>query len=146
MAGTQKGKTPLKKVFCWGTFDIIHDGHLGFFKDAKKRGDLLYVIVIHDTEVLANKGHLPKHTQKERITALKKLKIIDKVVASSGDFKKDIKRYALMQPDVFVFGYDQKTAIEMQIMKYFKTLGLKTKFYTSKEFAGGIHTRHILQS
>jgi len=62
----------IKKVFCWGTFDKFHEGHLEFLKDAKSKGDSLTVIVVSDKAVFENKRKFPKENQKERIKKIKK--------------------------------------------------------------------------
>ena len=46
----------MKKVFCWGTFDKLHEGHRKFLEDAKSKGDHLTVIVVSDGAVYENKG------------------------------------------------------------------------------------------
>ncbi len=45
-----------------------------------------------------------------------------------------------MCPYAFVFGYDQQTQKEERIKDYFRSVRLRARFYTSKEFAGGLHT------
>ncbi|MCL4403579.1 MAG: adenylyltransferase/cytidyltransferase family protein [Candidatus Marsarchaeota archaeon] len=134
----------MRKVFCWGTFDILHKGHLEFLRDAKRHGDYLAVIIITDAACYENKGRFPKHTQAERAKALEGTPIVDEVILASGDLESDIKRYASMHPNAFVFGYDQQTQIEERIKACFKKSGLRTRFYTSKEFAGGLHTRNLI--
>ncbi len=134
----------MKKVFCWGTFDILHQGHLEFLKDAKRHGDYLAVIVVTDAACYENKGRFPKHTQAERAKALESTPIVDEVILASDDLENDIARYASMRPYAFVFGYDQQTQTEERIKAYFKKRKLHTRFYTSKEFAGGLHTRDLI--
>ena len=41
----------MKKVIVFGTFDILHQGHLDFFRQAKQYGDYLIVAVAHDENV-----------------------------------------------------------------------------------------------
>ena len=140
----QQRSTAIKKVFCWGTFDILHQGHLEFLKDAKRHGNRLAVIVITDATCYENKGRMPKHTQAERGRALESMPIVDEVILASGELEKDIERYASMRPYAFVFGYDQQTPVEERIKAYFKKRKLRTRFYISKEFAGGLHTRDLI--
>src|SRR5438045_167449 len=52
---TLRGRFPDRKiVLCHGVFDVLHAGHLAYFKSAKKFGDLLVVTVTSDPYV--NKG------------------------------------------------------------------------------------------
>jgi len=53
----------MKKGLCWGTFDLLHRGHIEFLKDAKSRGDYLVVVVISDETVFKNKGYYPQEKQ-----------------------------------------------------------------------------------
>jgi cytidyltransferase-like protein len=67
----------MKKVFCWGAFDILHQGHLEFLKDAKMHDNYLSVIAITDAACYENKGRMPKHTQVERGRALESMPVVD---------------------------------------------------------------------
>lgn len=96
----------MKKVMVFGTFDGIHQGHLDFFKQAKKHGDYLVVAVAQDNVIKKLKSGLPKFSLKERVAFLKKEKIVDKIIP--GDKKigewNVVKKY---KPDIVAFGYDQ---------------------------------------
>ena len=94
------------KVMCAGTFDKIHPGHLYFFSEAKKHGDRLIVVVSRDKTAEKFKGKKPIHNEKERLEAVRMLKIVDEAhlgrEGSIFDIVKDIK------PNVICLGYDQK--------------------------------------
>ena len=49
-----------KKVVIFGVFDIVHDGHLAFIREAKSHGDILIAIVARDNIVFNIKNKLPK--------------------------------------------------------------------------------------
>ena len=132
----------MKKVFCWGTFDCLHAGHLEFLRDAKKKGDSLSVVVIPDDSVHQNKGRYPRHTQQLRVEAIENTGIADRVI-SGGSLEQNIELILSLKPDVFVFGYDQKTSMEERLKSYLSEKGLNTEHYLSNEFAGGIHSRHL---
>ncbi|HLC71304.1 MAG TPA: adenylyltransferase/cytidyltransferase family protein, partial [Candidatus Nanoarchaeia archaeon] len=38
----------MKTVMCFGTFDILHPGHLHYLQQAKKYGDYLMVVIARD--------------------------------------------------------------------------------------------------
>ncbi len=97
----------MKKVMCTGTFDIIHPGHLFYFSEAKKYGDRLIVVVARDGNSEAFKGRKPVHNEKERLEAVRTLKIVDEaVLGNEGSIFSIIKD---IKPDVICLGYDQKT-------------------------------------
>lgn len=132
-----------KKVMCWGVFDILHQGHLEFLADAKSKGDRLYVMIISDEMTRKLKGRLPKHNQKQRIKAIKKTGLVDYAIPGLESLEENFQLVFLVKPDVLVCGYDQNRAKEDKLKKYLKKRELKTKFYISKEFASGIHSRHL---
>lgn len=104
----------LKKVFCFGVFDGIHEGHIHMLKAAKALGDYLIVAVTQDTVVAALKNRKTRANVHERIAALEKLGIADEVVG--GDMA--IKTWQVLQnykPSTIALGYDQgrlKEALE----------------------------------
>ena len=98
------------KVMVFGTFDILHLGHIDVFRQAKQYGDELIVVVSTDTHVKKIKGKIAVHTQQERATLLAELKDISKVVLGS-----DTDVYTAIreeQPDVIALGYDQHTFVD----------------------------------
>ncbi len=100
----------MKKVMLFGTFDIIHPGHLNLFRHAKRFGDNLVVVVARDENVKAFKGRKPKYDEKERARKLKLLKIIDKVFL--GYKKNKFKVIERERPKVICLGYDQEIGKE----------------------------------
>ena len=104
----------MKKVMCSGTFDIIHPGHLYYFSEAKKYGDELVVVVARDQNSKIFKGNNPLHNEKERLKAVRMLKIVDKAVLGNKGNIFDITKE--INPDVICIGYDQK--IDKQQLEY----------------------------
>lgn len=100
----------MKKVMCFGTFDILHKGHEYYLKEAKKLGDCLVVVVALDATVAAIKGSLPVHSQETRLKNLQKLGIADKVILGGSADK--LQRTEEEKPDVICLGYDQQSFTE----------------------------------
>jgi FAD synthetase len=94
----------------FGTFDLVHKGHLNFFSQAKKLGDKLVVVVARDNSVFEAKSHWPRNNEKTRVKTLRKIGIIDKAILGSKthDFYRTIRRF---KPVVLALGYDQKPSI-----------------------------------
>lgn len=91
----------------FGTFDILHKGHISFLEQARKLGDTLIVIVGRDNNVIRIKGKRPIDSEAERIEKIKKLNIADEVMIGENDnFFKQIEEE---NPDIIAIGYDQKT-------------------------------------
>ncbi|MEK6868305.1 MAG: adenylyltransferase/cytidyltransferase family protein, partial [Nanoarchaeota archaeon] len=106
----------MKKVMVFGTFDLLHEGHLHLFKEAKKYGDILFVVVARDSSVLKMKGILPHHNELERVAAVQKVPFVDHaILGHEDDFYKVIEEH---HPAVLCFGYDQnKMNVEEEIKK-----------------------------
>ena len=134
----------MTKVICFGTFDILHEGHTRFLEDAKKQGDYLDVIIISNKAVFENKGKYPINSQEKRIENLGKLKIADKIIKVSDDLGSNLGLISSINPDVIVFGYDQQTNFEKRLKDFLDSNGLKPEYYISKEFAGGIHSKNLI--
>ncbi|MBI4050457.1 MAG: FAD synthase [Candidatus Doudnabacteria bacterium] len=100
----------MKRVMVFGTFDILHPGHIYFLRQARKYGDFLIVSLARDPIVKKIKGRKPLHSEKDRADMLKSLKLVNKVVLGS---KKDyIGHIVKEKPDVIVLGYDQRAFTE----------------------------------
>ena len=120
----------------FGTFDIIHPGHLDFFRQAKKYGDYLIVVVGRDRTVKKVKGKPPEHNEKERLNQVKKIKLINKVVL--GHLKNHYKIIQEYKPEVICLGYDQNSFVE-GLSKALKIFKIKTKIVRLKPFRQDIY-------
>lgn len=114
----------MKKVMVFGTFDLVHLGHIHLFQQARKYGDKLVVVVARDINVKKTKKHRPLHTEQERLYFLKRIDLTDSaVLGHKTDYYQIIKK---QKPDVIALGYDQK--IDEKILKNkIKKFGLRIK-------------------
>jgi cytidyltransferase-like protein len=72
-----------KKVFVSGCFDMLHSGHVAFFKEAANFGDV-YVALGSDKTVFDLKGRLPVNTEEERMFMTKSVEYVKDAFISSG--------------------------------------------------------------
>ncbi|MFA6296182.1 MAG: adenylyltransferase/cytidyltransferase family protein [Patescibacteria group bacterium] len=121
----------MKKVLIFGTFDLLHPGHLDFFKQAKKLGDYLEVIVARDQTVSAIKKHRTLFNEKDRLANVKNQKIVDE--AKLGNLDDPYKIVKQEKPDIIALGYDQKSYTE-ELEDKIKEFGFKTKIVRLKSF------------
>jgi len=96
----------MKKVIVFGTFDPLHKGHIDFFKQAKKLGDYLTVVLARDENIKKLKKREPRVPQTKRLEALRKANIADQVVL--GDLPGNYSVLEREKPDIIAVGYDQK--------------------------------------
>lgn len=121
----------MKTVLLFGTFDVLHVGHLHVFKQARKLGDKVVVIVARDVNVKKIKGVLPLNTEKERLELLQHLDLIDEVLLGA---KTDIyDRIKKIKPEVIALGYDQQVFTE-KLQDKLTEFKLKTKIVRLKPF------------
>jgi FAD synthetase len=113
-----------------GTFDVLHPGHLNYFRQAKEHGDYLLVVVARDSTVLKEKGRL-LHNEKERHARVAEQKIVDKaVLGNEGDKLKIVEQE---KPDVICLGYDQQVD-ENLLKKALANRGLMPKIIRLKPY------------
>jgi D-beta-D-heptose 7-phosphate kinase / D-beta-D-heptose 1-phosphate adenosyltransferase len=94
-----------KIVFTNGCFDLIHLGHVKYFRYAKTQGDLLVVAINTDTSIRRLKGSKrPIIHEDDRVNVLEELESIDYLVRFDEDTPLEIIRQ--LRPDVLVKGAD----------------------------------------
>lgn len=94
----------MKKVITYGTFDVLHYGHIRLLKRAKELGDYLIVALSTD-EFNALKGKKSFYPYEIRKELLKSIKYVDQIIPEENWEQKisDVKKYGI---DVFVIGSD----------------------------------------
>lgn len=92
-------------VLTFGTFDVLHVGHLRILERAAAMGDRLIVGVSSDALNLEKKGRNPVFTQDERMHIIASLRCVDEVFLEES---LDLKRDYLLQhrADVLAMGDD----------------------------------------
>jgi FAD synthetase len=102
--------TPQRRVMCFGTFDIVHPGHVKFLAAARALGDELFVVVSRDERRKALSGITPVHTQRERIAVLSEFKSVSRAIAGKkNNILTVVKQH---RPDVIALGHDQVYGID----------------------------------
>lgn len=94
----------MKKVITYGTFDLLHHGHINILRRAKEYGDYLIVGLSSD-EFNEIKGKAAYHSYEERKMILEAVKYVDEVIPEHnwGQKVTDIKSNNV---DLFVMGSD----------------------------------------
>ena len=107
----------IKKVFVSGCYDMLHSGHVAFFEEAARYGDL-YVGIGSDKTILELKARKTINTDAERLYMIKALKVVKDAWINSGhgilDFEEDVKRF---KPDIFFVNSDGHSPAKEQFCK-----------------------------
>ena len=96
----------MKRVLTYGTFDLLHIGHINILKRAKTFGDYL-VVGLSTDNFNSIKNKTSYHSFLERKQLLESVRFVDLVIPEENWDQKieDIKKYHI---DVFVMGDDWK--------------------------------------
>lgn len=95
----------MKKVITYGTFDLLHYGHINLLRRAKQHGDYLIVAMSTDEFNMNKKGKKCFFSYEQRKKILEAIRYVDLVIPEENWEQKiqDIKEYHI---DTFVIGDD----------------------------------------
>lgn len=95
----------MKRVITYGTFDLLHYGHIELLRRAKERGDYLIVGLSTDEFNTVDKGKQAYFSYEQRKQMLEAIRYVDLVVPEKSWEQKvmDMSRYEI---DCFVIGDD----------------------------------------
>lgn len=130
-----------KKVFVSGCYDMLHSGHVAFFKEASTHGDL-YVGIGSDATIRELKDRKTINTERERLYMVKAIRYVTDAFVNSGsgilDFAEDVKR---LKPDIFFVNSDgytpgkkrfcEENGIELVVSTRIPEAGLPTRSTTA---------------
>lgn len=96
----------MKKVFVSGCYDLLHSGHVEFFRQAAQYGEL-YVGIGSDQTILHYKNHKTVYSEQERLFMVKSIKYVKDAYINAGrgilDF---IPTLDIVKPDILVVNSD----------------------------------------
>ena len=103
----------MKRVITYGTYDLLHYGHIALLKRARALGDFL-VVALSSDEFNAGKGKRAYFSYEERKAMLEAIRYVDLVVPELtwGQKIEDIFKYDI---DVFVMGDDWSGEFDEQL-------------------------------
>ena len=94
------------KVFVSGCYDLLHSGHVEFFRQASQYGDL-YVGIGSDSTILDYKHHKTVYSEQERLFMVKSIRYVKDAFINAGsgimDFVPTVEK---LHPDIFVVNAD----------------------------------------
>ena len=106
-----------KKIFVSGCYDLLHSGHVAFFKEASQYGDL-YVGIGSDATIQELKGRKTINSEQERLYMVKAVRYVTDAWINSGsgimDFEEELIRF---RPDIFIVNEDGHSPHKEEICK-----------------------------
>lgn len=95
------------KIITFGTYDLLHIGHINMLNRCKEHGDTLIVGVSSDELNRKKKNRSPIYKQNDRMKIVENIKSVDEVfLEESLELKREyIKKY---NADMFIIGDDWK--------------------------------------
>lgn len=95
-----------KKVFVSGCYDLLHSGHVAFFKEASQYGDL-YVGIGSDKTINELKNRKTINSEKERLFMVKAIRYVKDAFINRGSGMMDfVDTIDIVKPDIFVVNSD----------------------------------------
>lgn len=97
----------MRRIITYGTFDLLHYGHINLLKRAKEMGDYLIVALSTDEFNWNEKGKKCYFDYEKRKLLLESIRYVDLVIPEESWNQKieDVNKYDV---DVFVIGDDWK--------------------------------------
>lgn len=141
-----------KKVFVSGCYDLLHSGHVEFFRQAAQYGDL-YVGIGSDATILDYKHHKTVYSEQERLFMVKSIRYVKDAYINAGHGIMDfIPTVEFLKPDILVVNEDggnddkrrfcEERGIEYVVLQRVPQEGLTARSSTDlKKTASQIPTR-----
>jgi len=95
-----------KKVFVSGCYDLLHSGHVEFFRQAAEYGDL-YVGIGSDATIQEYKHHKTVYNEQERLFMVKSIRYVKDACINAGRGVLDfLPTLDIVKPDILVVNSD----------------------------------------
>ena len=130
-----------KKVLVSGCYDLLHSGHIAFFQEAAKYGDL-YVAIGSDRTIFDLKGRETVNSEDERLYMINSISCVKEAFISRGNGMLDfLDLFLFIKPDIFIVNEDgnipekkklcEDYGVQYLILKREPTSGLLPRSTTS---------------
>ncbi len=105
----------MKRILTYGTFDLLHYGHIRILKRAKELGDYL-VVALSTDEFNAIKGKKAYHSYETRKKMLEAIRYVDLVIPEN-EWEQKLQDVLDYKIDVVVMGDDWKGSDKFDYLK-----------------------------
>lgn len=119
----------MRRVLTYGTFDILHYGHINLLKRARERGDYLIVGLSTD-EFNLQKNKKAYYSYSIRKAMLESIRYVDEVIPET-NWEQKINDVKENNVDIFVIGDDWKGKFDFlsefcEVVYLTRTTGIST--------------------
>lgn len=123
----------------FGTFDMLHEGHLDLFRQARLLASepILIVSIARDSAAERIKGSKSRRTELERLALVETCDLVDEVVL--GDKEGYVEHIKQVSPDIIALGYDQKGEYVDHLDAALDRVGLHPKIVRLKPYKPEIY-------
>ena len=101
----------MKRIITYGTFDLLHYGHINLLKRAKALGDYLIVALSTDQFNLNSKNKKCYFSYEKRKALLESIRYVDLVIPEE-NWEQKMSDVDLYKVDTFVIGDDWKVKFD----------------------------------
>lgn len=127
----------MKKVITYGTYDLLHVGHINLLRRAREQGDYLIVVLSTD-EFNAIKNKKAYHSYEDRKIILEAIKYVDEVLPEF-TWEQKIQDVVDNDVDVFVMGNDWEGKFDF-LKDYCEVVYLpRTEGISTTKIKGDLH-------
>ncbi len=123
----------MKRIITFGTYDLLHVGHIRILERAAKLGDYLIVGVSSDELNIAKKGRAPVYSTADRVEIIQSIRCVDKVfvehsLEDKGKYIQEAGADILVMGDDWAGKFDEFKDI-CEVMYLPRTEGISTTHY-----------------
>ena len=124
----------MTRIMVFGTFDMIHEGHEDFFRQARAltSNSHLIVSVARDEVATRIKGIKPRNSEEARRSAVAEHELVDEAVL--GDEEGYIAHIRENKPDIIALGYVQEGEFVLNLEKDLRDAGMETRVVRLEAF------------
>ena len=106
-----------KRVFVSGCYDLLHSGHVEFFRQAAEYGDL-YVGIGSDETILHYKNHKTLYPEQERLFMVKAIRYVKDAYINQGSGILDfVPTLDIVKPDILLVNSDGDSDAKRQLCR-----------------------------
>lgn len=106
-----------KKVFVSGCYDMLHSGHVAFFREASHYGDL-YVGIGSDATIQELKNRKTVYSERERLYMVKAIRYVTDAFINPGSGMMDfVETVDHVKPDIFIVNTDGGSETKRQFCR-----------------------------